>query len=125
MPPLDVDRFLEFVVTAHREAFNITFRSDITDEFLDKELARMRAAYTNDENSVVGAFVGSDISELMNRLFLSPCKDTFNTKSESSFSWFSVTVPLPPSISAATSCEGDDISLILLSKSNARIKSTF
>jgi len=59
--PIDVDSFLDFVVAAHRETFNITFRSDITDEFLDKEFARMRADYSNDENSVVGAFVGNDI----------------------------------------------------------------
>ena len=78
--PIDVDSFLDFVVAAHRETFNITFRSDITDGFLDEEFARMRENCSNDENSVVGAFVGSEIVGLA-------VLETRNRADDSQFGW--------------------------------------
>ena len=59
--PINIDNFIEFIVAAHRETFRITFGSDITDEFLDKELARTRTDSTNDENSVIGVFAANEL----------------------------------------------------------------
>ena len=54
--------------------------SDITDEFLDKELAKMREYHSNDENSVVGAFAGSEIVGLA-------VLETRNRADDSQFGW--------------------------------------
>jgi len=78
--PLDVDNFLDFVVAAHRETFNITFRSEITNEFLDKELAGMRENCSNDENSVVGSFVGGELVGLA-------VLETRSRSDDSKFGW--------------------------------------
>ena len=60
--PMNIDSFPDFNVTAHRETFRITFGTDITDEFLENELARTRTNSSGDENSVVGAFSGNEIA---------------------------------------------------------------
>jgi len=62
--PIDMDRYLDFVVAAHRETFRITFGSDITDAFLEDEIVRMRANAAKDRYSVAGAFINDKIAGL-------------------------------------------------------------
>ena len=62
--PIDIDRYRAFFTAAHRETFRLTFGSEITDEFLEKEFARTREASAGDVNAVVGAFIDDGIAGL-------------------------------------------------------------
>ena len=62
--PLNVDDFVDFVTESHRKTFRITFESEITEEFLEKEFERMRLDSKNDVKSVVGAFSADEITGL-------------------------------------------------------------
>ena len=60
--PIDIDHYVDFIIAAHRETFQLTFRSDITDEFLKNELALARTYTAHDGDSVIGAFIGNEIA---------------------------------------------------------------
>jgi GNAT superfamily N-acetyltransferase len=51
--PLNIDDHIDFCTAAHRETFRLTFGSEISDEYLEREHEKMREHYALDPASVV------------------------------------------------------------------------